>query len=139
MELPPESLAADNTHPLPEVDVLDIYGIRKDGGGDLAIVIATPMQNDLRSRARLLKKIENYLGFVASPEFQSECGVPTAANTTITVYAHPDTDEGMFKFIEKCRDWIADNNANLVIEKRANKSARPNAHDPSSSANDDRT
>jgi hypothetical protein len=37
------------------------------------------------------------------------------------VHINPDTDAGMFQFIEKCRGWIADNNADLVIKKRANK------------------
>lgn len=115
----------DENHPIPRVDVCDVRGVLKTGGADLAIVIAKPLKDDLRSRQRLLRKFEHYLGFVASAVFAEECGVPSKQNTRICVHIHPDSDLGAFEFIEACRTWIVDDGARLEIIKRPNKAKEP--------------
>ncbi len=71
----------DPAHPIPYVFSCDINAVKKSGGSDLSIVIASPLGSDARSLKRLLKKIEAYLNFVCSDEFRAESGAPTANNT----------------------------------------------------------
>jgi hypothetical protein len=65
MIAPHAILAKDETHPIPDVDVCDIQGERKDGGRDLVIVVARPMKADERSQRRLVEKIRGYLAFLS--------------------------------------------------------------------------
>jgi hypothetical protein len=115
----------DSRHPIPRVDVCDVRGVRKGGGADLVVVIATPVKNDLRSRQRLTEKIRNYLGFIASDTFAAECGAPSPQNTSIAVHIHPGSDPEFFAFLEECRGWIEDNRARLEIKKGPNQAPEP--------------
>ena len=110
-------LADDERHPIPKVDVCDVHGVRKGGGADMILIICTPMKSDVRSRERLMKKIELYLGFITSETFKAECGTATTDNTTITVHIHPDSDSGIFSLLDQCRGWVEDNGARLKIKK----------------------
>lgn len=112
---PPTIHAEDPTHPIPVVDSLDVYGVKKGGGARLVIVIASPLEAEQRSLACLVQKMRNYLGCVASGKFRAECGDPTIDNTEIEVLIHPDSDAGVFDFLEQCADWCQDNRARLVI------------------------
>jgi len=112
--------AADDSHPIPRVDICDVHAVRQGGGGELAVVIAAPMRSDLRSRQRLMRKLDSYLGFIASEEFAAECGAPTLQNTTISVHIHPDSDIEVFQLLERCHGWVEDNHARLMIKKRPN-------------------
>jgi len=123
-------LADDASHPIPQVGNLDVHAIRKAGGADLALVIATPMKSDARSTQRLMKKIENYLGFITSETFAKECGSPTPDNTTITVHLHPHSDPAIFRLLERCDGWLEDNHARLEIkilktQKEPNQALEP--------------
>ena len=121
-------LADDVTHPIPEVGACDVKGVRKGGGADLVIVIATPFENDERSRRRLVQKFRNYLGHIVSEEFVRECGSPSPESTAIVVHVHPDSDSKALAFIEECRGWIYDNHASLVVKKLANQALQHNDH-----------
>src|SRR5690242_18225826 len=79
----------DETHPIPNLDVVDINVVKHDGGSDLILIIASPLRDDTRSLERLLYKIERYLGFAKSAAFIAESGVATVANTRILVHIHP--------------------------------------------------
>jgi hypothetical protein len=70
-----ELLADDDGHPIPYVASLDVNAVLKGGGARLAIIIATPLDADKRSQERLVRKIDNYLGYTKSAQFQAECGV----------------------------------------------------------------
>jgi hypothetical protein len=122
-----EMFSDDAAHPIPLIEVCDVMAVRKDGGADLMIVVSEPLMSDLRSRHRLIKKIETYLGYIASAEFKKECGEPSEASVSITVHIHPDSDPSMFELIEKCRGWIADNHASLVVKKRGEPATSTNA------------
>ena len=111
-----DMLADDDSHPIPCLTALDVFGVKKDGGADLVLVIASPLKADERSQRRLLQKIENYLGFISSDEFLAEAGPPSPANTKITVKVHPDSDSAISELLDRCVDWVAENNATLVVE-----------------------
>ena len=73
-----DTYGLDPVHPLPNLDVVDINAVKRGGGSDLVIVIAAPLQGDVRSLERLRRKIERYLEFTKAPEFRRGGGVATA-------------------------------------------------------------
>jgi Family of unknown function (DUF6572) len=106
----------DEAHPIPNLSVVDINTVKKGGGSDLIIIIATPLRAEERSLRRLLKKIEVYLAFIQSEQFQSESGPPTPENTTILVKIHRDSAPEAFELLYRNRDWVKNNNATLEID-----------------------
>ena len=106
----------DASHPIPSLNAVDIQVVKRGGGSDLIIMIASPLRADERSLRRLLSKIENYLGFLLSPECRAKAGVATPDNTSIIVRMHPTSDVAAFDLIEKCKPWVMDNNASLKME-----------------------
>ncbi|MFC1462706.1 hypothetical protein ACFLQU_03785 [Verrucomicrobiota bacterium] len=116
-EIDPEHLYGDDeTHPIPFLDRCDINAVKETGGADLTIVIDSPLPDDQRSGERLVKKIENYLGFINAPEFIAESGDPTPDNTNIVVALHADSAPITFTLLDKCKPWVLDNNATLVVK-----------------------
>ena len=81
------------------------------------IVVASPLRADERSQRRLLDKIDIYLRFLETPEFQSTSGVATPENTVIVVKIHPDSDAAIFDLIERSRLWVLSNHATLRVER----------------------
>lgn len=120
-----DPIADDPSHPIPVIGVCDILAELKSGGADLVVVVASPLQNDERSRRRVIQKIRNYLGYIVSDDFAAVHGQPTPDNTTIIFHVHPGSDQGALAFIEECRPWIADNKASLVVKKLANHQPAP--------------
>ena len=106
----------DPTHPIPCPGVLDMLGIRKGGGADLAILVAAPLMADERSQMRLLHKIAGYLRHIHSRAHQSQAGEPTAANTTIRVVLHPGTAPEIHELLDRCKPWTLDHDATLKVE-----------------------
>jgi hypothetical protein len=112
----PSLFATDSSHPVPDLGVIDINTVKKSGGSDLFIVIASPLCADRRSLERLLRKIELYLEFLGTDEFRSASGIPTPENTRIIVRIHPDSDTRAFDLLERNKRWVKSNNATLVID-----------------------
>lgn len=110
------TFADDDSHPISCLTALDVFGVKKGGGADLVLVIASPLEADERSQRRLLQKIENYLGFISSEEFLAEAGPPSPANTKIIVKVHPDSDSAISELLDRCVGWVAENSASLVVE-----------------------
>ena len=54
----PAMLADDDSHPILFLGNLDVCGVRRDGGGDLVLLVASPLAPDERSQHRLLHKLE---------------------------------------------------------------------------------
>ncbi|MGS0998320.1 hypothetical protein [Rhodanobacter sp. UC4451_H18] len=108
--------ALDSEHPIPNLDVVDVNTVKKGGGSDLFIVVATPLSDDRRSLQRLLRKIERYLEFMHTSEFRTESGIHTVENTNIIVKIHPDSSPAAFELLERSKPWVTDNNANLVVD-----------------------
>jgi len=106
----------DADHPIPALKVIDINTVKKDGGSDLFIIIASPLKADEYSLTRLLDKIEGYLGHIQSPDFQNESGVPTPENTNIIVNIHPKSDSNVFELLKKSKPWVLENNATLEVK-----------------------
>lgn len=108
--------ALDNDHPIPNLDVVDVNTVKKGGGSDLFIVVATPLSGDQRSLERLLRKVERYLEFMRTEEFLAESGIPSPGNTNIIVKLHQHSDRAAFELLDRSKPWVMDNGANLVID-----------------------
>lgn len=108
--------AYDEEHPIPNLEVVDINVVKKGGGSDLIIIIASPLEDDDRSLERLLMKIERYLGFAKSSRFVEESGVATVENTKIQVCIHPDSSPIAFELLERCKPWTLDNDVVLEVD-----------------------
>ena len=111
----------DPTHPIPYLDRVDVMRSKKSGGADLAVIIATPLQADDRSRQRLLRKLENYVALIRSDDFQAEFGAPTVEHTSIVVVINRDSDPSMFELLEHRRAPIAEAGIALVVEPKDNE------------------
>lgn len=112
--------AKDDTHPIPDLDVCDVDVKRKDGGHDLYLVIASPLNADERSQHRLIEKISRYLGFLAGLR-----DLPDEGTRRITVHIHPDSAPEIFDLLERCRPWTADNNVVFEVKRLPNQSPAP--------------
>ncbi len=108
--------ADDDGHPIPFVYSLDVNVVMKGGGARLLIIIATPLGADKRSLERLIRKIDNYLDYTKSTQFQAEFGVATRENTQIVVHIHADSDPEIFHTLKLCALWVQDNNITLTVE-----------------------
>lgn len=107
----------DDQHPIPNLEVVDIQVVKKGGGSDLRIIIASPLQDDVRSLERLMLKIERYFGFTKSQEFVAESGVATVDNTKVIVCIHPDSSRVAFDLLERCKPWAIENGVTLEVDK----------------------
>jgi hypothetical protein len=106
----------DPSHPIPSLTNLDIHLIKKSGGSDLIIVIASPLHADEYSQRRLLDKIEIYLRFLVTSEYEKSCGVAAPETTSVVIRINPDSDPEIFSLIEKCRPWVHGSGASLKVE-----------------------
>jgi hypothetical protein len=112
----PSYFDLDEDHPIPNLEVVDINTVKRNGGSDLFIIVATPLRGDRRSLERLRRKLEVYLLFVNSKQFRDESGIPTPENTSIVVRIHPDSDPLTFELLERNRRWVTNNNASLIVD-----------------------
>jgi hypothetical protein len=100
----------DDTHPIPDLEVCDVHGVRKDGGHDFVIVIASPLDADERSQRRLLEKIGRYLECLSGLGSAS-----TSARSRIMVKIHASSDPAIFELLRRSRAWIEDNQVSLEV------------------------
>ena len=106
----------DPDHPLAQLDSLDMVGKRRTGGADLVMLIDGPLKGDERSQERLLRKFDNYLGFIGSPDFAAEFGAPDPATTGIVVRIDPRSDPAVFDLLKRCEPWVREARATLAVE-----------------------
>ncbi|MDE2272056.1 MAG: hypothetical protein KGJ94_08735 [Xanthomonadaceae bacterium] len=102
-------------HPIPSVDTLDVNVVKKGGGSDLLIVIASPLMADDYSKGRLLTRLRNYCLFLSTPDFRSESGESTPDNTSIIVELHPDSHPEILELLESQQDVVFSHGASLKL------------------------
>jgi hypothetical protein len=106
----------DPAHPIPSITAIDINTVKASGGSDLIVIVAAPLVFDEKSQKRLMDKIDLYLRFIQTPEFEAESGVATAENTSIIFKLCPGSDPRIIDLIERCKPWVQANRATLRIE-----------------------
>jgi hypothetical protein len=109
-------LADDPNHPIPNTDAIDVHAVWKTGGSSLGVVIATPLQADERSQARLIRKMEIYLSYAISAEYAADYGPLDPTTTSIDVNIHPKSSQVVFQILEDMRSWVGGNNVTLNVK-----------------------
>lgn len=107
----------DNDHPIPFIGKLDALAKFPDGRRNLGIVIASPLDESEHSQSRLLNKIQNYVQYLKSPDYESEFGKPTPDLVSLTVKIHHGSSESAFALLAKCETWVNGAGASLLMEK----------------------
>jgi len=108
--------AQDPAHSIPDLGVIDVNVVRRSGGSDLFIVVASPLAGDEYSLSRLLRKIEAYLEFTNSSEFIEESGLPSPENTRIVVKLHPESSPLAAELVLRNVAWALNNGVTLAVE-----------------------
>ena len=76
--------------PIGDVDTVDIVGVRKDGGLDMVISVAAPIDGSPSTLLQLETKIRNYMKGAQSDAFLRQYGRSLGVSVTIYVScAHP--------------------------------------------------
>ena len=104
----------DESHPIPRLNHIDVV-LDIEGGAYYGIVVSQPISDDHITRARLIRKLENYVRNFKSDEFRRAHGTPLPGKLRIYVHLHSGTDPGVFSAVENCRTWLSDNNVELVV------------------------
>src|SRR5262249_4347146 len=112
---PVDPARRDATHPIRDLDVLDIFAKKPGGGALLALVIAAPLGGDARSALGLFRKLNGYVDYAQSEAFVKECGPPNAAMTAIEVHLHRDSDPQLFEILESVTSAIRERNIALSV------------------------
>lgn len=102
----------EEAHPIPNVELLDVHGVKKDGGSTMVIVIASPLQADPRSIYRLHRKLGGYLEFMKTEAYRSRCG---EGKTDIQIAIHRDSDPQVFELLEALPEYVERGGARLTV------------------------
>ncbi|MDB5973121.1 MAG: hypothetical protein JWQ90_5571 [Hydrocarboniphaga sp.] len=105
----------DESHPIPNLDVIDVHARKKGRGSTLVIIIASPLRSDARSIYRLFKKLDGYVQYISSAAYAEECGSPDPATTTIEVHIHTESDRRISNMITSLRGWVENAKASLAV------------------------
>jgi hypothetical protein len=108
--------ADDESHPIASVENLDMVAQRRSGGARLVLMIPSPLGADERSQRRLMMKLENYLGFILSAEFEQEFGQPDPEKVDILVRIDGRSDPAIFDLLRRCEPWTLENRTTLLVE-----------------------
>ena len=106
----------DHSHPIPNLDVVDLNVVKDTGGSDLIVIIASPLQGDERSLERLMRKLERYFGFSRTAAFIAESGFATVENTRVLVHIHPRSCRAAFLLLERSKALAIENDVTLEID-----------------------
>lgn len=104
-------------HPIPALNGLDILTVKKEGGADLIVIIAEPIDGSELSQNRLLTKLQNYFGFINSSAYQLQASVkPSPSNTKVIVKIHPKSSDTYIDLLSRCKPWATENNCSLEMQ-----------------------
>ena len=95
---------------------IDLFGVRKDGGADLVIVPAGPLDASPETQTLLLDKVEAYLGYINSVDFHTECPRATAENTHIILRLAETPPPPLLQLLERIVPWAAEHHAVFSVE-----------------------
>jgi hypothetical protein len=106
----------DPTHPIRDLDTVDLIAERKTGDGlMLAIIPAGPLAGDAKTQTRLVEKVGAYLHYIASPEFKEEFG-GRPGKTSIVVKAHHGCAPDIRSVLAMCAKWAGESGVSVVLE-----------------------
>jgi hypothetical protein len=106
----------DPTHPIRDLNTIDLIAEKKTGDGMmLAIIAAGPLGEDSKTQTRLVEKVGAYLHYIASPEFKAEFA-DRPGKTSIVVKAHHGCAPAIRIVLKMCAKWAAESGVSVVLE-----------------------
>jgi len=108
-----DSQEVDDTHPIPNLTVIDVHAVKESGGSVMAVIIATPMDATPRSVFRLFRKLIGHLDYKDMAEYREQCG---AGPTEIEVSIHPDSDAAVFELLAALPGFVERHGARLAVK-----------------------
>jgi len=112
---PLDSGPVDDAHPIPNLGVIDFH-LKKGGGADLAVIVASPLRADARSMFRLARKLDVYLQEINTDAYRQECGEAKPDTTSIIISLHPDSDSAIEEVLRSAVGWAENRNASLRVK-----------------------
>jgi hypothetical protein len=102
--------------PIENINNIDILGVRQDGKGvDLIIVTSKHLDSSTSTQELLLDKIENYLGYINSEEFEKEFGKLDPENIVIKIKCVDEPAPIIKELFKKIDLWVTKNNARIEM------------------------
>ncbi|MPM97459.1 hypothetical protein SDC9_144632 [bioreactor metagenome] len=102
--------------PIDNVNALDILGVRKDEKGvDLVVVTSKHLDSSTITQELLLDKIQNYLGYINSEEFENEFGSFNPEDILIKLSCIDEPDPLIKELFKKIIPWVEENNARIEM------------------------
>ena len=102
--------------PIENINALDILAVRKDGKGvELVIVTSAHLDSSAITQELILDKIQNYLGYINSEEFENEFGKLSPENILIKLKCIDEPDPLIKELFRKIVPWVEENNARIKM------------------------
>ena len=102
-----------NEAPIQNLNVIDIFGNRKDGGIDLCIIISGYLDSSEEHESILRQKIQNYVNTVFSDEWEQEHkGKAVSILLKATEVPHPN----ILNLIDAIKKHLEEFNVELRLE-----------------------
>lgn len=105
----------DLAHPIPRLDTFDVL-LRTDSKARVGIVIATPLGDSPRDRARFERRIQMALGYFDTTEFRRRWGTPTPEHCAIYIDIHSASDSNIIDLVFSQADRIRAAGLQAVIK-----------------------
>jgi uncharacterized protein DUF6572 len=102
--------------PVGDVDTIDVVGVRKDGGLDLVISVAAPLDASPSTLSLLEAKIRNYIKAAQSEAFLARYGRSLGVPVTIYVSCTHPIAEAARAVIEKLTDSALEDGISLEVQ-----------------------
>lgn len=102
--------------PIENINNLDILALRKDEKAvDLYIITSGHLDSSSTTQELILDKIENYLGYINSEEFEKEFGKLSPENIIIKLKCIDEPDPLIKELFRKIVPWVEENNARIEM------------------------
>jgi len=88
----------DLSHAIPRLDTLDTL-LETNVGARVGIVIATPLRDNPRDRARFERKLQVALAYFKSEAFQSRWGAPDPSHCALYIDIHSTSDGSIIDLV----------------------------------------
>lgn len=98
-----------------DANSIDIIGERNDGGIELYIISSGHFDDSAEQQTLLLDKIENYLTYRNSSQFEEEFPMASKSSTWIVLKLDEQPSTLLLSLCEKINDWVKENGVNFSV------------------------
>lgn len=98
-----------------DANTIDIIGERKDGGIELYVISSGAFDDSTEQQTLLLDKIDNYLAYMNSSQFEKEFPLVSKDNKWIILELDETPSQLLLSLCERINDWVKENDANFSV------------------------